>query len=100
VRESDPTKKAVLAKEMVEVNFPFYLPKVEQFVKAHGKDGYAVGNKLTWADLYLANFMQIWTENHGKDLLANCPTLEKHMNKIINIPEIKEWIEKRPKTGF
>jgi glutathione S-transferase len=85
---------------MVDVNFPFYLPKVEQFVKTHGENGYAVGDKLTWADLYLANFLEIWTDNHGKELLAQYPSLEKQMSTILNIPAIKQWNEKRPKTGF
>ncbi|XP_035716342.1 probable glutathione S-transferase 5 isoform X2 [Folsomia candida] len=101
IRESDPVKKKILEKEMVEVNFPFYLPRFEDFIKKMGgKEGYAVGDSLTWADLYLANFIEIWTDNHGKELIASYPLLQQHMKKILDIPQIKEWNAKRPVTKF
>jgi len=96
VRESDPAKKLALQKELKETHFPLFLPKVEKFVKEHGKDGCAVGDKLSWADLYLANFMQLFTDCHGEDIISSYPLLKQNMTKIINIPEIKKWNETRP----
>jgi len=100
VIEKDPAKKESLGKQMVEVHFSFYLPKLEEFVKKHGSNGFAVGQMLSWADLYLANFLQIWTDNHGKEILAKYPLLEAHLNKITSIPQIDEFNRKRPVTRF
>lgn len=85
---------------MKDIHFPFYLPKLEDFIKNYGEDGYAVGDSLTWADLYLANFMEIWTDNHGKDLIASFPLIAQHMKKILSIPQIKEWNSTRPVSKF
>ncbi|VDL83413.1 unnamed protein product [Nippostrongylus brasiliensis] len=60
--------------------------------------GFLVGDSLTWADLYLANFA---------DLLGKAPTLydgfpevKAHAEKVRSIPAIKKWIETRPKSEF
>ena len=34
------------------------------------------------------------------DELRPYPLLVEHYNRVMNIPEIKAWIEKRPKTAF
>jgi len=100
LRESDPVKKLAIEKELKEIHFPFYLPKVENFVKEFGKDGYAVGDKLSWADLYLANFIQIWMECQGEGIMSPYPLLKQNMTKILNIPEIKKWNETRPPSRW
>ena len=33
-----------------------------------------------------------------KEVLTKCPPLGDLMNKVNNLPGIKAWIEKRPKT--
>lgn len=101
VRESDPVKKAVFEKEVREVHFPFYFPKIEQFIKDNGgKNGFAVGEKLTWADLYLANFLEVWTDNHGQQILDGFPLLQKQKTVVLSIPQIAEWNSNRPKSKF
>ncbi|WKX93333.1 hypothetical protein Q1695_010968 [Nippostrongylus brasiliensis] len=64
----------------------------------NNKSGFLVGDSLTWADLYLANFA---------DLLGKAPTLydgfpevKAHAEKVRSIPAIKKWIETRPKSEF
>ena len=34
------------------------------------------------------------------DVLKPFPLLVDHYNRVMNIPEIKAWIEKRPKTAM
>ncbi|XP_035704775.1 glutathione S-transferase 1-like [Folsomia candida] len=79
---------------------------------------YVIGKKLTHADFWLASFVQIWDdpmEGNGPVLSPgfqqpsqadaflnytdNFPALKAHKEKVTSIPQIKEWIKKRPKTS-
>jgi len=72
---------------------------VENFIHEFGKNGYAVGDKMTWADLYLANYVQIYLGLFGADLILNpYPLIKGNMEKILNVPEIKKWNETRPES--
>jgi len=59
--------------------------------------------KLTWADLAYYSFLMPLVERHGEDniLPSNYPILKKLlMDTITNTPQIKEYMESRPKTNF
>ncbi|CAJ0574653.1 unnamed protein product, partial [Mesorhabditis spiculigera] len=73
-------------------------PLIVKQLKENGT-GYLVGNKVSWADLYL-NYHAETFRNLKSDYLANYPEIEAHLNKVREIPELKEWIEKRPKNHF
>jgi glutathione S-transferase len=99
LRAPNGEEKAIHEKILLENHFPLYLSKMNDLVEQNGEgSGFSVGNKLTWADLFLANFLEIWTDNHGVQILDAFPALRKQKETVFNIPKIKEWVAKRPKT--
>ena len=54
-----------------------------------------VGNCLTWADIQLFFFC---SENPGHT--DNLPKVADLVKRVGDLPNIKKWIENRPKTAF
>jgi glutathione S-transferase len=93
--ESDPQKKADKEKEMFDYIMPKYLGRFNTLVKCNGGK-YLVGDGPSYADFWMAHFLQMMTERFpsvGDDY----PELFKAGKAILDIPQIKLWIEKRPK---
>ena len=59
--------------------------------------------QLSYADVTFFDVFNSFMAN-GKqevpDQLKPFPLLVEHYNRVMNIPEIKAWIEKRPKTDI
>nr|CAD7429488.1 unnamed protein product [Timema monikensis] len=87
---SKAKKKVTLLNETV----PYYLKKFDETVKDNG--GYFVGGKLTWADLFFVSRLYYLDWMVGHDLVAKYGNLKAHKEKVLAIPSIKAWIEKRP----
>jgi len=58
--ERDPERKA-LGKTQLDTKFRLYYSKFAKIVESSSGD-YIIGNKLTYADFWLANFISIWDE--------------------------------------
>ena len=63
--------------------------------------------QLTWADLIFVTTLEPFISGHGlmptyqnPEALKNHPALAEYKNRIENIPNIKDWIEKRPAALF
>nr|CAD7259031.1 unnamed protein product [Timema shepardi] len=91
---SKEKKKGPLLNETV----PFYLKKFDEVVKNNG--GYFVGGKLTWADLYFVGLLDYLSEMVGHDLVEKYANLKALKEKVLGIPAIKAWVDKRPDTKF
>nr|CAD7400446.1 unnamed protein product [Timema cristinae] len=87
---SKAKKKVTLLNETV----PYYLKKFDETVKDNG--GYFVGGKLTWADLFFVSRLYYLDWMVGHDLVEKYGNLKAHKEKVLAIPSIKAWIEKRP----
>ena len=62
------------------------------------KEGvWLVGDSLTWADLYLFHYLTSWAAAIP-DLLKPLPNCQKLIEGIKEIPQLKDWIDMRPKT--
>ncbi|GAB1864926.1 glutathione transferase [Camponotus japonicus] len=96
-REKDPALKEKL-KEVTFEKLSFYLDKFETQVKKNG--GYFVNGKLSWADLLWATFSDTVSLFSTEDLNKDHPELKKLVEKVRALPNIKAYIEKRPKTQF
>jgi len=59
--------------------------------------GYLVGKQLTWADIVTFNILQS-IQTNNTDIMDGYPKLQAFMTKVADMPNIKAWIEKRPKT--
>ncbi|WKX95184.1 hypothetical protein Q1695_011998 [Nippostrongylus brasiliensis] len=64
----------------------------------NNKSGYLVGDSLTWADLCVANFADLF--NKVATLYDGFPEMKAHVAKVQSIPALKRWIECRPKTDY
>jgi len=97
--EKDEEKKAQVKKELIEVTFPKLIGKVEEYKKAQGSK-YLVGDKLTWIDILYAHFMDSFGVTLDPNIMDPYPCLKELQNTVFEVPEIKKWIETRPKTDF
>ncbi|CAJ0574724.1 unnamed protein product, partial [Mesorhabditis spiculigera] len=75
-----------------------FFPIVVKQLKENGS-GYLIGNKVTWADLYLNNHVETFM-NFDAGYLDKYPEILAHLKKVRDIPALKKWIEKRPKHKY
>ncbi|VDP05095.1 unnamed protein product [Heligmosomoides polygyrus] len=59
---------------------------------------YLVGDSLTWADLYLAEFAEM--EKKVPTLYEGFPEVKAHSDKVRSTPALKKWLATRPQTSF
>lgn len=77
---------------------PFVLERLDEQVKRNG--GYFVGGKLTWADLHFVSLLDMLNFRSDGDILKNKPHLKALEQKVLQLPNIKAWVEKRPKSDY
>jgi hypothetical protein len=53
---------------------------------------------LTWADIAVAHLLSGLKERIGENILDGTKHLAALTDGVINLPNIKKWIETRPKT--
>ena len=57
-----------------------------------------MGKNVTWADIEVANFWDGMKQRGSPLNFGANKALEAHVNAIWASPNIKAWMEKRPKT--
>jgi len=92
--EKDEAKKAELQKDFNEVALPKFLKQLEARLSKRGGQ-YFVGGKLSYADIVTYWFV---SELPDKSALAENPNLSANVDMVGNLPNIKKWVESRPKT--
>ena len=95
--EQDPAFKAKL-KEIAFTKLPVYLDKFEEQVKNNG--GYFVNGKLSWPDFLYAAYTDTLSIIIEADLNKDHLELQKLVEKVRSLPNIKAYLDKRPKTIF
>ncbi|XP_073252272.1 hematopoietic prostaglandin D synthase-like isoform X1 [Porites lutea] len=100
--EKDETKKEELKKEFFGTTLPARLEKFEALLKNRneGKD-FFLGEKLTYADIIFFDFCNSFLSKGEKTVpeqLEKFPPLVQLYNRVLSVPEINEWVSKRPKT--
>ncbi len=53
---------------------------------------------LTWADLAYYGHFAFLVEKFGEDFLKDAPQLKALIALVESLPNIKKWVESRPKT--
>lgn len=57
--------------------------------------------QVTWADLAYYSILVPMAEMHGEELiLDSTPHVKKLCDQVGDIPQIKKWVESRPKTAI
>nr|AHC08043.1 sigma glutathione S-transferase [Locusta migratoria] len=96
--ETDEAQKEKKKEPLFNETLPFLLPRLDNLVKENG--GYLANGKLSWADLYFIAVLDYLNTMVGFDLTKDYPNLAELKNKVLEIPAIKEWVDKRPKTDL
>ncbi|XP_071455241.1 glutathione S-transferase-like [Hetaerina americana] len=94
----DASKKDELKGTIIKDQAPFYLGKFDEQVKKNG--GFLVGGHLTWADLHFVATLQVSCDMLGSDIVESHANLKTHRDMVLNLPNIKAWVAKRPTTPF
>jgi len=100
--ETDEAKKKLLTEKLMNETFPKFFGKFNEFIEKNG--GFLVGKRISYADIFVASFLQLYNENvgaaSGKDLFENYPGIAAHQKTVFGLPGIKKWVESRPKTQW
>jgi prostaglandin-H2 D-isomerase / glutathione transferase len=65
-------------------------------------DGFSVGSSTSLSDITLYSFITNFFDNKEASMNATLatPNLRKIVDRVHEIPEMKKWLETRPKTDF
>lgn len=85
------SKLAVANKEL-----PFVLERLDAQVKNNG--GYFVGGAVSWADFTFVALLDYLNFMYKSDLIEKYDNLKALKKKVLEIPAIKSWVEKRPES--
>ena len=75
-------------------SLPHSLGQLEKRLIGRGGQ-YFVGNSISWADVQLYSFC---SGLQDQSCLHKVPKIKNLMDRVGNIPNIKDWVEKRPVT--
>ncbi|PFX16269.1 probable glutathione S-transferase 5 [Stylophora pistillata] len=101
--EKDPARKAKLEEE-AKVATPRFLTYFEKLLKANNEGkGFFVGDKLTYADIIFFNITNGLLAKGKMEvpaLIKDFPLLASHYERVMAIPNIKNWLETRPESAM
>ena len=96
--EKDEEKKKEMFMKYHQDSIKPLIEKIEQHLMKNNT-GFLVGNSTTWADLAFYSYFAPMIENYGDFII---PSTAPHMRNLItnvgNIPQIKKYVDSRPKT--
>uniref|UniRef100_UPI00143C0107 glutathione S-transferase-like n=1 Tax=Bombus vancouverensis nearcticus TaxID=2705178 RepID=UPI00143C0107 len=95
--EEDEKVKAAKRKA-AEETLLFILERLDQQVKEN--DGYFYDGTLSWADLTFVALLDYLNFMYKSDLIENYVNLKLLEKKVLLLPKIKNWIERRPVSEF
>ncbi|KAI4483872.1 hypothetical protein M0802_013248 [Mischocyttarus mexicanus] len=95
---TDTVEKAKKKENVLSTVLPFYLKKLEELARNNG--GYLHGGQLSYADLFFVGISDSINNACELDITKDNPNLKSLKEKVLAIPEIKEWVKKRPKNNF
>lgn len=93
--ESNAEAKAAKL-EVANQLVPFYVERLDAQVKKNG--GYFVGGALTWADLSFVALLDYLNFMMQSDIIEKAENLKQLRDKVLALPAIKSWVEKRPQS--
>ncbi|KAJ8932221.1 hypothetical protein NQ318_012641 [Aromia moschata] len=93
--EQDEKIKESKAIPLFSEIIPPYLEKLDAVAKKN--NGYLA---LTWADLFFVGILDYLNTMGKRDLLADYPNLQTVKKNVLEIPNIKAWVEKHPKDNL
>ncbi|XP_015519132.2 glutathione S-transferase-like isoform X1 [Neodiprion virginianus] len=92
--ETDEATKKRKEGPLFKETIPFYLENLDAQVKKNG--GYFVGGALSWADLLFVAMLDYINFMAKTDVIGKYENLKQLKTKVLDLPKIKAWVEKRP----
>ncbi|XP_026313611.1 uncharacterized protein LOC113225509 [Hyposmocoma kahamanoa] len=92
IKEQDPVKKQAIRKEILDESVEFFLSRFERELKKN--NGY-FGRKLTWADFVFVGIIEAANLFLDTEIEKKYPTIQTLVQKIRNLPGVKEYIATR-----
>ncbi|XP_072167883.1 S-crystallin SL11-like [Diadema setosum] len=97
--ESDEAKKAEMKKKFMEETAPRLLAFIEK-LRGQSSSAYFDGDKPSYADVTVFNLVDVGVDHLGKDLFSKYPKLVELKQRVSEIPSVKAYLAKRPKTLY
>lgn len=89
-----------MKKKIKEESLPQKWGKFNEILKQNGT-GFLVGDKATYADVFVAAWVEYITMDGSYTIVMNAfPVFKEHVERVLALPGIKEWIAKRPASLF
>jgi len=98
-REKDESKKQEIKEKIIQEVPEKYFPKFCKDLEENGGE-FIVGKKVTYADFVVFHYFSQTMTTLGEDIFDNYPAIDKYMESMFKIPQIKKWLAKRPNTMF
>jgi len=95
----DETRKMEVKKTVLNKSIPKFLAPIDEDIKNNGGK-YLVGDNFTWVDFLLAHYTELFESFVDTTILDKYPAVKAHQENVFKIPQIKEWIAKRPVTEY
>jgi len=95
----DSKEKDDKNKKTIEANKTRFYDVFDSIIKSNG-GSHLVGDKLTWADLWLAYSVDQFEIILGVNIAEGRENVNKLKEDVMNIPQIKAWLDKRPTKKF
>lgn len=96
---ADAKDKEIALKKFMSEDAVTGLERIETLVETYGKDGYAVGKNLTWADLFIHECTsQILIYNQG--VLEKFDKLQKVRGLVEKNDNVARYLKTRPSTQY
>merc|ERR1739838_58836 len=94
--EKDEERKKAMTETHEKVTIPTLLGHIEKRLSSRGGQ-FLVGNILSWADIQTFFFC---SELDDQGVLQKTPGIASLVKRVGDLPNIKAWLETRPKTDF
>jgi glutathione S-transferase len=96
-------RKAEERPELFESNVKPVIKDIGEIFGAQLKKngtGYMVGKKLTWVDIFVADFVDRVTPQENPNAFADYPAVQEHHKKIMSLPAISKYMKERPPFAY
>jgi len=99
IMKAEPEKKAELVKKFADEVLPEGLKKMEKLLEGNnGGNGFFVGDSVTYADFAVTHGLSMTSVFEIDPHLENFPKLKALTERVQGLPQIADWIKKRPVT--
>jgi glutathione S-transferase len=93
-----PEEKEAALKEFKENSIPRYAKMFSAVLESNGTGYY--GKNFSYADIIAYYQWDLVNNFTGGQLLEGYPAIKKHVELVASRPNIKAWLESRPKTQY